>query len=92
MIGFAAGAFALGWALGVLWVGARELWLGVLGVYCWLWWLDDPARDPLRRAAWEKTPTLVVWGHDDPVVPRRAMRVFERELADAATYLKEHAK
>lgn len=32
-------------------------------------------------------PTLVVWGHDDPVVPRRASKVFARELPDAQTYL-----
>lgn len=32
-------------------------------------------------------PTLVVWGHDDPVVPRRALEVFERELTNAQTYV-----
>ncbi|MFV8748988.1 alpha/beta fold hydrolase [Nannocystaceae bacterium ST9] len=40
-----------------------------------------------HRLADIAAPTLVVWGHDDPVVPRRAMRVFERELADARSYV-----
>lgn len=32
-------------------------------------------------------PTLVVWGDDDPVVPKRAMHVFERELTDVRSYV-----
>lgn len=32
-------------------------------------------------------PTLVVWGDDDPVVPKRAMHVFERELTDVHSYV-----
>lgn len=39
------------------------------------------------RLAEIAAPTLVVWGHDDPVVPRRALKVFERELPNAQTYV-----
>jgi pimeloyl-ACP methyl ester carboxylesterase len=31
-------------------------------------------------------PTLVVWGDDDPVVPKRAMKVFVRGLEDVRSY------
>jgi pimeloyl-ACP methyl ester carboxylesterase len=34
-----------------------------------------------------EAPTLVVWGADDPVVPKRAMHVFERGLGDVQSYV-----
>ncbi len=40
-----------------------------------------------RRLPGIAAPTLLVWGDDDPVVPLRAMRVFERQIAQAQTYL-----
>lgn len=40
-----------------------------------------------HRLAEIAAPTLVVWGDDDPVVPKRAMHVFERELTDVRSYV-----
>ncbi|NVB37604.1 alpha/beta hydrolase [Pseudenhygromyxa sp. WMMC2535] len=32
-------------------------------------------------------PTLVLWGDDDPVIPVKAMTVFERTIADSQSYV-----
>ncbi len=34
-----------------------------------------------------EAPTLLLWGDDDPVVPKRARKVYEREVDDLTTYL-----
>jgi pimeloyl-ACP methyl ester carboxylesterase len=50
--------------------------------------LLEPSYERIDHRLIEITaPTLVVWGDDDPVVPKRAMRVFERELADVHSYV-----
>ncbi|GEM_PF-1885120 len=47
----------------------------------------DYVRIPDRDLARIQVPTLIVWGDDDPVLPRRAMRALERAIPDSQGYL-----
>jgi len=42
---------------------------------------------PKQALAQIQAPTLVVWGDDDTVVPIKAMRTFERTIADEQSYV-----
>ena len=44
-------------------------------------------RIPELRLRAIEAPTLIVWGDDDPVVPIKAMRTFERTIADDRSYV-----
>ncbi len=41
-----------------------------------------PAED-LRQI---RVPTLLIWGADDPVLPKRSIKYFEQHIADSQTY------
>ena len=42
---------------------------------------------PKEQLAKIEAPTLIVWGDDDPVVPIKAMRTFEKAIADDQSYV-----
>jgi pimeloyl-ACP methyl ester carboxylesterase len=44
------------------------------------------SRIPAAELAKIRAPTLLVWGDEDPVVPRRAVRYFRRRIPDTRTF------
>jgi pimeloyl-ACP methyl ester carboxylesterase len=43
-------------------------------------------RIPKQQLQQLKMPTLLIWGADDPVVPKRSIHYFERNIAQAQTF------